>query len=139
VDRYIVSADYFPTAGIPLRRGRAFTEADAASANPVAVINESAARTIFGEEQALGRRIQLGGRDEMQPWAEIVGIAGDVHQYGLDAPVTAQAYVLYTQSPFAYPTTVLARSTVAPATLTRAIEEQIWAIDKNTLVFNPFL
>jgi len=33
----------------------------------------------------------------------------------------------------------LARSTVAPATLTRAIEEQIWAIDKNTLVFNPFL
>src|SRR5262249_30414379 len=116
-----------------------FTDADAASANQVAIISETAARNIFGQEDPLGRRIQLGARQEDQPWAEIIGIVGDVHQYGLDAPVTPQAYVLYTHRPFTYATVVLVRSSIAPAPLTRAVEEQIWALDKNTLVFNPFL
>jgi predicted permease len=139
VDRYIVSSDYFRTTGIPLLRGRLFTEADAAGANHVAIISEMTARKIFPGENPLGKRIQLGGRHDTQPWAEIVGIVGDVHQYGLDSPVTPQAYLLYSQSPFNYATVLLVRSTIAPAALTRAIEEQIWAIDKNTLVFNPFL
>jgi putative ABC transport system permease protein len=116
-----------------------FADTDAAGTNKVAIVSETAARNIFGAENPLGRRIQIGGRQENQPWAEIIGIVGDVHQYGLDAPVTPQAYVLYTHSPFAYANVVLVRSSIAPAALTRAIEEQIWALDKNTLVFNPFL
>ena len=139
VDRYIVSADYFRTTRIPLVRGRAFTEEDAAGPNPVAIVSETTARKMFAGENPLGRHIQLGGRHETQPWAEIVGVVGDVHQYGLDAPVTPQAYVLYTHTPFTYATVVLVRSGVAPAALTRAIEEQIWAHDNNTLVFNPSL
>jgi predicted permease len=139
VDRYIVSADYFRTTGIPVVRGRVFTDEDAAGANPVAIVSETTARKIFAGENPLGRHIQLGGRSETQPWAEIVGVVGDVHQYGLDAPVTPQAYVLYTHTPFTYATVVLVRSGVATAALTRAIEEQIWALDKNTLVFNPAL
>jgi putative ABC transport system permease protein len=139
VDRYIVSADYFRTTRIPLIRGRGFTEEDAAGANPVAIVSETTARKMFAGENPLGRRIQLGGRDETQPWAEIIGVVGDVHQYGLDAPVTPQAYVLYTHTPFTYATVVLVRSGVAPAALTRAIEEQIWALDNNTLVFHPSL
>jgi putative ABC transport system permease protein len=138
-DRYIVSPDYFRVTHIPLLRGRLFTDVDATSTNQVAIISETAARQIFPGEEPLGRRIQLGGRHDDQPWSEIVGIVGDVHQYGLDSPVTPQAYVLYTQTPYNYPTVFLVRSAVAPAALTRAIEEQVWAIDKNTLVFNPFL
>src|SRR4029077_8565131 len=64
---------------------------------------------------------------------------GDVHQYGLDSSATPQAYLLYFQYPFNYATVLFARSTVAPAALTRAIEEQIRTIDKNTLIFNPAL
>jgi putative ABC transport system permease protein len=139
VDRYVVSADYFRALGIPLVRGRLFTHADTAGANPVAIVSEMAARQIFAGEDALGKRIQLGGRHDEQPWAEIVGVVGNVHQYGLDAAVTPQAYVLYLQSPFNYPTVLCVRTSVGAAALTRAIEEQLWAIDKNTLVFNPFL
>ena len=139
VDRYIVNSDYFRATGIPLLRGRLFTEADAASTNPVAIISAMTARQIFSGENSLGKRIQLGERHDAQPWAEIVGIVGDVHQYGLDAPPTPQAYLLHTQSPFHYATVLLVRSAVGTAALTRAIEEQIWAVDKNTLVFNPFL
>jgi predicted permease len=125
--------------GIPLVRGRLFAAADTAGASPVAIVSETTARQIFPGEDPLGKRIQLGGRHDEQPWAEIVGVVGDVHQYGLDAPVTPQAYLLYSQSPFNYPTVLCVRSSVGPAALTRAIEEQLWAIDKNTLVFNPFL
>ncbi len=139
VDRYIVSPGYFRAMEIPLLRGRLFTEADAAGSNHVAVISELTARQIFPGKNPLGKRIQLGGRHDDRPWAEIIGIVGDVHQYGLDSPVTPQAYLLYSQSPFNYATILFARSTVAPAALTRAVEEQIWAVDKNTLVFNPAL
>jgi predicted permease len=139
VDRYVVNPDYFRAMEIPLLRGRLFTEADAASTSPVAIISEMAARQIFSGEDPLGKRIQLGGRHDEQPWAEIVGVVGDIHQYGLDAPVTPQAYLLYSQSAFNYATVLCVRSRVGAAALTRAIEEQLWAIDKNTLVFNPFL
>jgi len=139
VDRYIVSPDYFSTMQIPLLRGRLFTETDAAGSNQVAIISELTARQLFPGKNPLGKRIQLGGRRDDQPWAEIIGIVGDVHQYGLDSSATPQAYLPYSQYPFNYAAVLFARSTIAPAALTRAIEEQIRAIDKNTLVFNPAL
>ena len=139
VDRYVVSADYFATTRIPLLRGRYFTQADAGSPAQVAIISEKTARQIFPNKDPLGRHIQLGGRHDDQPWAEIIGIVGDIHQYGLDTPTTPQAYLLYTQSPITYATVLLVRSSVAPNALTPAINEQIWSLDKNTLIFNPLL
>jgi putative ABC transport system permease protein len=139
VDRYVVSADYFATTHIPLRRGRYFTQADAESPAQVAIISEKTARQIFAGEDPLGKHIQLGGRQDDKPWAEIIGIVGDIHQYGLDSPTTPQAYLLYTQSPFMYPGVLLVRSSVAPGALTPVINEQIWSLDKNTLIFNPML
>jgi predicted permease len=139
VDRYVVSSDYFATTRIPLLRGRYFTQADAESPAQVAIISDKAARQIFPNEDPIGRHIQLGGRQDDKPWAEIVGIVGDIHQYGLDIATTPQAYLLNTQSPFNYATVLLVRSSVAPSALTPAINEQIWALDKNTLIFNPVL
>jgi putative ABC transport system permease protein len=139
VDRYIVSPGYFPTMEIPLLRGRLFTEAEAAGSYQVAIISEMTARQFFPGENPLGKRIQLGARQDDRPWAEIIGIVGDVHQYGLDSPATPQAYLLYSQFPFNYATVLFARSTIAPAALTRAMDEQIRAVDKDTLVFNPAL
>ena len=137
VDRYIVSPDYFRALEIPLLRGRLFSEADATGTKHVAIISEMTARQFFPGENPLGKSIQLGARRDDRPWAEIIGIVGDVHQYGLDSPATPQAYLLFSQSPFNYAIVLFARSKVGSAALTRAIEEQIRAIDKNTLLFNP--
>ena len=136
VDRYQVSPDYFRAMGIPLKRGRLFTDADAAGPSPVAIISEKTAREIWPNEDPIGKRVQLGGRHEDRAWAEIVGIVGDVHQYGLDSRTTPQAYLLYSHYPFPRPCLVI-RSRMDARTLTRETESQLWSVDKNVPVWNP--
>ncbi len=85
-DAYSVSPDYFRVLRIPLKRGRSFTDADRAGAPLVALISESCARTMFPNQDAIGKHIQLGGRHDDKEWATIVGIVGDVRQYGFDRP-----------------------------------------------------
>jgi len=136
VDRYEVSPDYFRAMGIPLKRGRLFSEADAEGASPVAIISEKTRREIWPNEDPIGKRIQLGGRHEDRPWAEIVGIVGDVHQYGLDSPTTPQAYLLYSHHPFQRPSLVI-RSGVNAGTLARETEGALRSLDKNVPVWNP--
>jgi putative ABC transport system permease protein len=96
-DTYSVSPDYFRVMKIPLRRGRMFTEADGPTAPKVAIVSETCAREQFPGEDAIGKQIQLGGRDERQPWATIVGVAGDVHQYGLEIKPNIAAYIAQSQ------------------------------------------
>src|SRR2546429_4602731 len=80
---------------------------DVCSSDLVAILSEKTAREVWPNEDAIGKRIQLGGRHEDRPWAEIVGIVGDVHQYGLDSPTTPQAYLLYSHHPFLRPCLVI--------------------------------
>src|SRR5260370_31879396 len=91
-DTYSVSPDYFHVMKLPLRRGRLFTEADGPTAPNVAIISETCAREKFPGESAIGKQIQLGGRDDQKPWATIVGVVGDVHQYGLQIKPHNSAY-----------------------------------------------
>jgi len=122
---------------IPVLRGRMFTEEDNARAQtaPVAVISESAARGIFGGEDPLGKGIQLGGRDEKKPWATIVGIVGDVRQYGLDAELGTAAYLPDGNSPLNY-ATLLVRGRISPKSLGDEIGKRIAAIDGDVPVYN---
>lgn len=136
VDAYFVSPDYLRTMGIPLRRGRDFTAADAESSSLVALVSETTARQMFPDRDCLGKRIQLGSRHDDQPWATIVGVVDDIHHYGLDSPVTPQAYLLYSQTSFSAPSLVI-RSTVGLQALMRGVREQIWALDKNVPISTP--
>jgi putative ABC transport system permease protein len=93
-----VSADYLKTMNIPLRQGRYFDSHDNAQSMPVAIINETMARQYWPGENALGRRFKLGDPDDAtRPWTQIVGIAADIRQMGLDEPVKAEMYLPYQQ------------------------------------------
>ncbi|MGH7460928.1 MAG: ABC transporter permease [Longimicrobiales bacterium] len=85
-DRYIVSATYFQTMGIPLLRGRTFDDSDR-SGPPVAVVDEVFARKVARNGTALGVPIGAPGRDTA---ATIIGIVGHVKHYGLDAESVGQ-------------------------------------------------
>lgn len=98
VDAYFVSADYFRAMKTPLLRGRLIDARDQKDGAPVAVISESCARQQFPGRDPIGLQIQLDDRDEHAPWATIVGIAGDVHQYGLDKPPDAAVYLALAQA-----------------------------------------
>ncbi len=134
IDSYYVTPGYFRTMGIPLLRGRLFTDADlaASATTPVAIISETTARQMWPGEDPVGKRIQLGGRHEDEPWATIVGIVPDVRQYTLDAAPTADAYLL--ERAMSFPTLIV-RSGVAPDVLTREVKAVTARLDKTVPVY----
>jgi putative ABC transport system permease protein len=93
-----VSAGYFQLMGIPIVRGRGVTEQDTETSEPVVVINEAMARKFWPNEDPIGREIKFDSSPEERP-RQIVGIAGDVKQFGLTNRPQAQAYVSYEQLP----------------------------------------
>jgi putative ABC transport system permease protein len=127
---YSVSADYFKSMGIPLRRGRGFTERDTKESPKVAVINETMAKKMFPDEEPLGKRITFDNREKNPEWFEIVGIVGDVKQYGLDQATTLQTYEPYTQQTFPSMTLVV-RTAGNPANMSAAIRSEILKLDKD--------
>jgi putative ABC transport system permease protein len=78
---YIVEADYLKVMGIPLQRGRFLTRQDHEHSSPAIVIDDQFARRYFGDQDPVGRRINI---DILNITAEIVGVVGHVRQWGLD-------------------------------------------------------
>jgi predicted permease len=88
----LVSPDYFATVGTPIVRGRAFTPADQAGAQRVAIVNETMAHALWPGEAALGKCIKVGSRSDTLPCTYVVGVARDAHQMKLVEPAYMQLY-----------------------------------------------
>jgi predicted permease len=95
----IATAGYFQVLGIPLLRGRIFDERDGPDAQHVAVISDSLARDRWPGQDPIGHTIEFGNMDGDLRLLTIVGIVGDVHEYGLDAPPRPTVYVDLFQRP----------------------------------------
>jgi putative ABC transport system permease protein len=98
-DFCVASDGYFQVLGIPLVRGRIFDERDGADSPHVAVISESLARDRWPNQDPLGHTIEFGNMDGDMRLLTIVGIVGDIHEYGLDAPPRPTVYVNLFQRP----------------------------------------
>jgi len=123
---YAVSPDYFKAMGIPLRRGRLFTDQDREGAPRVVVINEAMARRMFPGEDPIGQHIHVTNGPLV--FREIVGIVGDVKQYELDADAPMQTYEPYLQQEFRRMSLVV-RTAADPALLGAAVRQAVLAID----------
>lgn len=95
----VVTEEYFQALGIPLLRGRIFNDRDSAGSPHVAVISESLARTRWPGQDPIGNTIEFGNMDGDLRLLTVVGIVGDVHDYGLDAPPRPTLYVNLYQRP----------------------------------------
>ena len=132
-DYYAVSPDYFKAMGIPLLRGRLFSDRDVQGAPRVAIVSDSMAKRYFGGQDPIGQHIQVThGRDAFR---EIVGIVGDVQQYGLDQASTVQTYEPHMQQPSSSMTLVI-RTNGDPLDQSAAVRGQVWAVDKDQPVSN---
>jgi predicted permease len=98
-DFCVASDGYFQVLGIPLIRGRIFNERDGADSPHVAVISESLARDRWPNQDPIGHTIEFGNMDGDMRLLTIVGIVGDTHEYGLDAPPRPTVYVNLFQRP----------------------------------------
>lgn len=85
-----VTPGYFQTMGIPLLKGRRFTERDEANGERVVIIDETMARRFWPNDDPLGKKIMLEGKAE--EWNTIVGIVGDVRHRGLETEASAGMY-----------------------------------------------
>ncbi len=92
--RYAVSAGYFETMGIRLKRGRLLDMRDTASAPLAVVLNESFARRRFPGQDPIGQRLHIG--PDSGPWFTVVGLVGDVRQTSL---AVSQADAVYVTTP----------------------------------------
>ncbi|MEP6836396.1 MAG: ADOP family duplicated permease [Gemmatimonas sp.] len=128
--RYAVSDQYFETMKIPLVGGRYFAATDIANAPMVAIINQSFARSRFGNVSPVGQRIKVGGMDG--PWREIVGVVGDVKQISLASQDVEAVYLPETQWQFVDPgMTLVVRSRSDMTALVPALRKAIWSADKD--------
>jgi putative ABC transport system permease protein len=98
-DFCVATDGYFQVLGIPLIRGRIFDERDGANSPHVAVISESLARDRWPNQDPIGHTIEFGNMDGDLRLLTIVGIVGDTHEYGLDAPPRPTVYVNLFQRP----------------------------------------
>jgi len=93
VDIRVTTANYFDTLRQPVVKGRGFTaHDDDRDAPSVAIINQTMARHFWPNEDPIGKRLSF---DNRASWSEIVGIAGDVKEYGLDRPAVDELYLAY--------------------------------------------
>ncbi|MGH9677401.1 MAG: FtsX-like permease family protein, partial [Candidatus Acidiferrum sp.] len=120
-----VSPSYFEAMGTPLLRGRLFDEHDTANAAPVIIVNETAARHFWPNENPLGKHI-AGSRDLVQ--REVVGVVADAKFSSLSAASTDQLYIPSEQMPYAAMTLVV-RSSASPEPLVAAIRGKVAEID----------
>ena len=124
-----VSPGYFATLGIPIVKGREFTQQDAIENPRAIVINEAMARREFANQEPLGQRLSYGpGPDEQPQWLEVVGVVANVRQYRADEDPVPMTYVPHTSTPQrAY--SVIVRGEGNVAALAPSVRAAIQSID----------
>ena len=92
IDSRVVTPEYFRAIGIPLLRGRTFTDADTEEDRPVGLIDEQLASRIFPNQDPLGRKFRIGVKNSTGPWTEIIGIVGHIRNDSLEVDARPQIY-----------------------------------------------
>jgi putative ABC transport system permease protein len=94
-----ISGDYFQALGVPLLRGRFFSDRDTESTTPVVIVNETMARRYWPGEDPLGKGIKgFDPRGRNDEWVRVVGVVKDMHSRGLERAPIAQIYEAQSQS-----------------------------------------
>jgi predicted permease len=135
-DFHTVSPGYTATLGIPLLRGRTFTEADNQNAPRVALINALLAKRFFPNADPIGKRFMFGHPSSAHPpqWYAIVGVVADTKLYGLANPARLEVYDSCLQDPTGG-MDLLVKSRADPAALTSSIRVAVQSIDKDQPLF----
>jgi putative ABC transport system permease protein len=134
--RGITSPDYFATLGIPIISGRTFTSDELRQNQPVVVVNQALAEKLWPGQDALGKHISNVGSSKpgVPPIRyTVIGVQGNARQLSLEDQPRPE--ITRPMSDFTN-LTLSVRSSIDPESLTAAIKQQIWAVDKGLPVYD---
>ena len=126
----VVTPGYFQTMGIPILKGRSFTEQDRANTSSVIIVNEALAHRYWPNQDAIGKRLGFEDDVSKQVWREIVGVVGNVRHKALETEATPEVYLPYQQRPGSFMNLVV-RTTSDPTSMIPAIRSQVFSLDKD--------
>ena len=136
----VVSTDYFATQGVPLIRGRVFTETDRGDSKQVIIVNQKFADKFFPGEEPIGKRIQPGmstGPADQGPMREIVGVVRNTKFSSLRQEPAPEMYMPLPQCTLPWASLLLRTSTSAPAGVANAVRAAIAQVDPNVPMVRP--
>ncbi len=122
----VVSRDYFRTMGIPMLAGREFDRRDRIGSPQVAILNREAAKMLFGDENALGKRLRFEWYLVSEP--EIVGISENIHHDGLNVEPQPTVFISNLQAPSLF-TNLVVRTEGDPMAAVSAVKEAMRQVD----------
>lgn len=129
-DIRVITPTYPETIGVPLLRGRGFTDFDNNPATPVTLVNASMAERFWPGEDAVGKRFKLGLPDSDVPWMEVVGVLGNVRHRDFSEEPLPAFFMPHAQE--RWPQMILViRTKSDPAVLTSSIRSIVSEIDPN--------
>jgi predicted permease len=122
---HMIDDGYLAAMRIPLTAGRGFTRDDTPESQPVALLNESGARLLFGDENPLGRHFRVFG-----PWIwEVVGVVRDVKHLSPEQGPGLQAYFPITQMPDYGTLDLVVRSSLASERIAPAVADALREVE----------
>ena len=134
-DIRIATPDYFQTMGIPLVRGRNFTEHDTKGSVPVAIINEETAKQAFPGEDPIGQFVEnYGPKDEK---LQVVGVVGNVRHLALETAPRPELYQPLGQGTWPLVFVAVRTAPENPLTLLPAVQQAVWNVNKSVPLGNP--
>jgi putative ABC transport system permease protein len=125
-----VTPNYFNAIGVPLLKGRAFSEHDTSQSPAIILINETLARRFIPGEDPIGKRLITFGSPH-----EIVGVVGDARQGALNLPPSPEIYFPNTQRAFGQQVSLVVRTNVDPASLGDAVRRAAQSVNPDAPVF----
>ncbi len=134
-DRHQASPGYFQTVGIPLIKGRDFSDADDPAHPGVVIINETAARQFWPDQDPIGQRITIGLPDEIKLYGklvsrEIIGVVGNVKHERLNEPFQPEIYLPVWQLP-AEGMALVVRGQARAESLINGMRDAVQSVDKD--------
>jgi predicted permease len=129
-----IGPGYFSTMGIPMIRGRDFTDQDRADSKSVVVISEKTAQHYWPGQDPIGKRLKPGATNSNVPWREVIGVVKDVRQNDFIAQPKMQMYFAHRQLKDLAANALIVRTSVEPMSLASSIRNAIWAVDKDQTV-----
>jgi putative ABC transport system permease protein len=125
IDRRTVSANYLQLLRIPLVRGRYLSDDDREGSPSVVVINQTAARKYWPNEDALGQRLKINSTERT-----VVGIVGDIRHLGPETPPRQECYIPFAQEQNIGATLVI-RTGGDPLAVLPAVKSAIWSVNRD--------